>query len=211
LALECVLFDFDFTLADPSPWLIPAWREALGAIEAPPPDAAGLRTVVGRPLQAQYAAIVREPPSGPRFEIFESTYREYRDQHAGNETVLFPGAHAAIQALDRAGLVLGIVSTGAPERLRAILSQTGLAPHFRVVHGAAAEKAPVIVSVAGTLGLPLPATVYVGDHPTDCQAAVAAGSPFIAVETGVHTAQDFPPGTTVVSSIADLPGLLLVA
>jgi phosphoglycolate phosphatase len=211
LPVECVLFDFDFTLADPSPWLIPAWREALGAIQAPPPDAAGLRTVVGRPLRAQYAAIVREPPSGPRFEIFEGIYREYRDRHAGNETVLFPGAHAAIQALDRAGLVLGVVSTGAPERLHTILTRTGLASHFRVVHGAAAEKAPVIVSVAGALGLALPATLYVGDHPTDCQAATAAGSPFIAVGTGVHAAQDFPPETTVTSSIADLPGLLLAA
>ena len=27
--VRAVLFDFDFTLADPSPWLIPAWVEAL--------------------------------------------------------------------------------------------------------------------------------------------------------------------------------------
>jgi hypothetical protein len=48
MAVKAVLFDFDFALADPSAWLIPAWTEALDAIGEQQPDVSIMKGVVGR-------------------------------------------------------------------------------------------------------------------------------------------------------------------
>lgn len=207
--VQAVLFDFDFTLTDPSVWLIPAWADGLGAIEEPPRDTATLKGVVGRPLKAQYSTIVGEPPSGVRFEKFERCYCRYRDQHAPAETIILPGVAATLEALTRAGIVLGIVSTGALQRLNAILTRTALDRYFRIVEAASRDKASAIAAVIDALGVETAGTVYVGDHPEDCRAASQAQVRFAAVRTGVHNVQDFPDGTIVLDSVADLPVQLL--
>lgn len=126
IGVQAVLFDFDFTLADPTAWLIPAWIEALHAIGEPIPDSTTLKAVVGRPLRNQYLIIVGEPLSGARFGIFERSYQQYRDGHAPTETMMLPGVASTLDALGGAGIMLGIVSTGAAERLHAILIRTAL-------------------------------------------------------------------------------------
>ena len=190
-AVKAVLFDFDFTLADPSAWLIPAWIEALGVIGERQPDPSILKGVVGRPLGAQYARIVGEAPSGGRFETFERRYSAYRDRHAATETVIFDGAAGALEALHHAGLILAIISSGAIHRIRAILSHASLDRFFHVVKGGSKDKAPVILSVTDSLGVDAGSAVYVGDHPEDCRAAVQARVGFIAVTTGAHTERRF--------------------
>jgi len=47
-------------------------------------------------------------------------------------------------------------------------------------------------------------TVYVGDRPDDADAAENAGVNFIGVTTGAFKGSDFPPGSKVVRSLADL-------
>jgi phosphoglycolate phosphatase-like HAD superfamily hydrolase len=209
MAVKAVLFDFDFTLADPSAWLLPAWVEALDAIGERQADPAILKGVVGRPLAAQYARIVGEAPSGGRFETFERCYSAYRDRHAATQTAILDGVTGALGVLHHAGFVLGIISTGAIHRIRAILSHARLDRFFRVVKGGSEDKAPVILSVTDALGVDPGSAVYVGDHPEDCRAAVQARVGFIAVTTGAHTESDFPEGTVVLASVADLPGWIL--
>jgi hypothetical protein len=47
--------------------------------------------------------------------------------------------------------------------------------------------------------------VYVGDHSDDCRAAPAAQVGFYAVEKGVYGKGDFPNGTTMLVTLAELP------
>lgn len=208
MPVRAVLFDFDFTLADPSPRLLPAWTEALGAIGVSRPEEATLVRVVGRPLRAQYSMIVGQPASGERFETFERAYREYRDGHAPLETRIFPAVTAALEKLHRSGLALGVVSTGAANRVIPTLIRSGLRRFFRVAVPDSRDKAAGIHAAVRWLGVDAAAAIYVGDHPEDYRAATDAGVRFIAVKTGVHSEADFPEDTLVLSSVADLPAQL---
>lgn len=205
---QAVLFDFDFTLADPRAWLIPAWAEALAAIGEGRPDDATLEKVVGKPLRAQYSIIVGEDASGARFETFERSYRRHRDRHAPKETRMVPGVAAILEALRKRRIILGIVSTGAAIRLKAILDRTALDRYFQVLEAGWKDKAVGISAALKSLKVEAAYAVYVGDHPEDCRAARQAGVGFLAVKTGVHTEADFPEGTVVLASVADLPGQL---
>ncbi len=71
-------------------------------------------------------------------------------------------------------MFLGIVSTGAPKRLNAILSRTALDRYFRVVEAAARDNVVGIAAAIRSLDVDAAATVYVGDHPEDCRAAKQA-------------------------------------
>jgi hypothetical protein len=73
---------------------------------------------------------VGEAPSGRRFETFERCYRAYRDHHAATETAILGGAAGVLDALYGAGLILGIISTGALHRIRAILFHANLIDSF---------------------------------------------------------------------------------
>jgi phosphoglycolate phosphatase len=209
--VRAVLFDFDFTLADPSGWLISAWVEALAAIGVPRPNHATLKTVVGKPLKAQYSRIVGEPPLGARFEMFQRFYLRYRDAHAPEETRILPSVATTLSALKTVDIMLGIVSTGVPERLIAILKRAELEKYFSTIKAASKDKVAGIVEAISSLGVKAAATVYVGDHPDDCRAAEQARVTFFAVRTGVNSASDFPAGTAVLTSVAELPSRLLGA
>jgi phosphoglycolate phosphatase len=209
MTVRAALFDFDFTLADPTVWLIPAWVAALEAIGEPRPSEAVLKTVVGKPLRAQYWSIVGEQPAGARFEQFERIYAGYRDTHAPAKTRLVPAAESTLAALSSAGILLGIVSTGAPERLNAILKRARLDSYFHTIKAACRDKAAGIGDAIGCLGVDGANTVYVGDHPDDCKAAGLARVRFYAVKTGVHGDGDFPRGTVLLTSVAELTAQLL--
>ena len=105
--------------------------------------------------------------------------------------------------------MLGIVSTGARERLNAVLTRTALERYFRVVNAAAQDKAAAIAAAIDSLGVDASGTVYVGDHPEDCRSAQQAHVKFLAVTTGAHGTSDFPDGTAILASVADLPAQLL--
>jgi hypothetical protein len=83
--------------------------------------------------------IVGEAPSGRQFETFERCYRAYRDHHAATETAIL----GALDALYGAGFILGIISTGAFQRIRVILFHANLHRFFGVVEGDSKDKAVV--------------------------------------------------------------------
>ncbi len=200
--MRLVLFDFDFTLADPTPWLIPAWVEALAAIGYPPPDTAALTSVIGRTLATQFRQIVAQPASGPTFETFRRAYTSYRDAHAPAQTRFFPDVVPTLEALRASGHTLGIVSTGTPSRLHAILERAGLHDRFERVIAGAADKTTGILDAMKALNAAPANTTYIGDHPDDATFASRAGVGFIAILRGIHEPADFPPGTRTITHLS---------
>jgi phosphoglycolate phosphatase len=205
---RAVLFDFDFTLADPAGWLIPAWKYALDSIGASPPAVEALLKIVGLSLRIQYSLLTGGKAQSPEFENFKAHYARYRDENASAETRVFAGVEEMLSALYAHGIPLGIVSTGAARRLRDILASRNLLAFFAVIEAGCENKAKGIRRAAGRLSVSLSDVLYVGDHPEDCHAAVMAGTAFIAVSTGVHKRTDFPPQTIFISSVTSLVDLL---
>lgn len=204
-----ILFDFDFTLADPRGWLIPTWNEALDAIGLTPVSPSAILPLVGKPLSEQYSQIVGEKPAGPKFQKFERKYTEYRDCHAVSGTGIFAGVREIAELFTKLDYQLGIVSTGASRRLRSILEHYDLQRYFSALEAGCADKSTGIFSAMITLRLEASEVTYVGDHPEDQKAAQRSSVHFIGVMSGMYMPVDFEPGTTVISSIADLPSVLI--
>lgn len=80
-----------------------------------------------------------------------------------------------------------------------------------MVNAAAHDKAAAIAAAIASLGVDACSSVYVGDHPEDCRSAQQAHVRFVGVTTGAHRASDFPDGTVILASVADLPTQLLAA
>lgn len=110
---------------------------------------------------------------------------------------LLPGVVALLEALDRHGIAMGIVSTDITSRAEKAMNVLGLSRYFRFVLGgdavARSKPAPDLVEAAlGRGGYQRERTVVVGDHPVDIQMASAAGiRANIGVLTGLSGRQAF--------------------
>jgi putative hydrolase of the HAD superfamily len=108
---------------------------------------------------------------------FETLWRHFASPDAWR---LAPGAEAALTALARAGLRLGVLSNF-DQRLHGLLAGLGIQDRFEVVvlpadAGAAKPAARIFEVALARLGLPAGAVLYVGDDADhDVAAARAAG------------------------------------
>jgi phosphoglycolate phosphatase len=119
----------------------------------------------------------------------------------------FPGARETIEGLRSTGFMLGVATNGEAGLARRVLEALDALELFDVVVGADMVKegkpAPDMVLKACELaGAPPEKTVYVGDQPTDAQAASRAGVAFIV---GVGGAELLDAGAdAVVDSVSEL-------
>lgn len=204
-SVRSVLFDFDYTLADPSGWVFDALRVGLSAVRLPVPNIVATKRLIGIPLEEQFKALGGSIDDQAMFRRFKSAYVEYRDAHANTETRFMEGVPETLRVLTDRGFLLGVVSTGAETRIRRILSSSGLNNHFQIVAGGCLDRANGIIGALAALGIPRIAAVYVGDRPDDGQAAAQAKVSFIAVLTGAFKSSDFPPRTELIHTMAELP------
>lgn len=178
-------FDLDMTLIDSTDGIAATLQAAVRAVP-------GAETVtitrddvwpwVGLPLEATVAALL--PGVEPADVV-----REYRARYASvgaTMVTLMPGAPEAVAAVRAAGGRVLVVSAKAEAGVHECLRQVGLdrpgtAPDL-VVGGLFAAAKGVRLAAEG-------ATVYVGDHPGDVEAARVAGAVSVAVATGAQSAE----------------------
>jgi phosphoglycolate phosphatase len=108
-------------------------------------------------------------------------YRALYPIHGIPPITVLPGAAAASEAVHRAGGRVRVVSAKAGPAVRRVLSHVGLdtgplAPDLVAGGRFGAAKGPALRAGG--------ATVYVGDHPGDVEAARTAGALAVAVATG---------------------------
>jgi phosphoglycolate phosphatase len=200
-----LLFDFDFTLVDASECLFRALRRGLASIGAENPSDSQLRPLIGIPLVKQYQ-ILTGRHDAEEFARFERIYAKERSALESTGTHLLPGVHSALEGLRAAGYQLGVVSTGASGRIRRTLTHLQLMPYFTEagIIGDAQNKLEALSKATTQFRMKPGETVYVGDRPEDADAAKNAGLNFIGVTTGAFKEGDFPLGSKVVRSLADL-------
>jgi phosphoglycolate phosphatase len=110
---------------------------------------------------------------------------------SGNHRELCPGVHEALAATAARGWVNCLLTGNSASRSRYKVSGAGVDPElFDWTHSWFGDVSPVRseLTLRARAELPNDTLVIVGDTPGDDIAATAAGLPFIAVATGVFTA-----------------------
>lgn len=189
-------FDLDMTLIDPRPGMI-AVMNALGEETGLPLDGAHFASNLGPPLD-----MVLRDFGAPDDRIPElvARFRELYPEIVVPGTVALPGAHAALEAVRRAGgrtvVVTGKYGPNAAKHIKAL----GFEVDVLVGELWAAGKA-VALREHG-------ARAYAGDHLGDVRGALAAGVTPVAVTTGPCSREELAAaGAEVIfDSLEEFPG-----
>jgi phosphoglycolate phosphatase len=139
--------------------------------------------LVGLPLEDTLLALA------PTVDLARAVpaYRRAYPTVGAPAATLLPGAADAIAAVHHRGGTVLVVSAKIETAVRAVLEHVGLtagpsAPDQVAGGRFATAKAPCLVEAG--------ATVFVGDHPGDLEAARLAGALGVGVTTGPHDADD---------------------
>lgn len=207
---RAVLFDFDLTLADLTLGAVECVNYALGAMALPRAEPEAIRATIGFSLAATLASLtgLTEPALA---RDFSAHFVKRADLRMAELTSVFPEVAETLDRLKSAGIKAGIVSTKFRYRIETILARQGLSEAFDVIVGGEdvmrhKPDPEGLVKAVDRLGMRPGDSLYVGDHPVDAEAAVAAGIPFAAVLTGAAVRSDFErwPDSAFLGSLRDL-------
>jgi len=184
-----VIFDLDGTLVDTVAARISAWRETLAGAGIPVADGR-LEPMIGmdgRALAREVAGDGGRTLDDAEAERIDRLAGERFDDHNRSPEPL-PGARAALDRLDDAGLTWAIATSSRAEQVAASITALMLPRAPRVVDGsrvAHAKPAPdLLLLAASEIGVEPARTWYVGDSTWDMRAARAAGMRPIGVLAG---------------------------
>ncbi|WP_236797078.1 HAD family hydrolase [Amycolatopsis sp. GM8] len=189
-------FDLDMTLIDPRPGMV-AVMNALGAEAGLPLDGEQFASNLGPPLDQ---VLLEFGAPAARIPELVARFRELYPGIVVPATIALPGAHAALEAVRRAGgqtvVVTGKYGPNAALHVKAL----GLEVDVLVGELWAAGKA-VALREHG-------AAAYAGDHLGDVRGALAAGITPIGVTTGPCSREDLAAaGAEVIfDSLEEFPG-----
>ncbi|WP_440060253.1 HAD family hydrolase [Thermogladius sp. 4427co] len=183
--MKAVLFDMDGTILDSEGFIVWTFREA-SKITGIPVDLDLVRRNIGRPID-DFREIVFRGVSDSEFELFMKVRARIASENWKRMIRVFEDALHALPALREKGFKLALASSSKEERIIEYLSYFGLLGYFDAIsgvrEGVRGKPYPDVIERAlKELGLSPYQTVYVGDREVDCQAASAAGVPFILVD-----------------------------
>jgi phosphoglycolate phosphatase len=213
-SIEAVIFDFDFTLADSSAGAIDCVNYALRQMGLPEAEPSRICASIGLTRAESFEFV-----SGLRDSALAAQYADHfvdqADRVMADKTAIYDCVPPVLDQLRQRDLRLGVVSTKFRYRIEEVLGPQGLTEKFDVIVGGedVTEHKPhpeSLLLALDRLGCSADAVLYVGDHPVDANAARAAGTPFVAVLTGVSPAevfQDFDLFATI-GDLTELPRVL---
>lgn len=211
MGLRCVLFDFDFTLADSSGPIVKCVRHALAAVGAPARTDREILRTVGLALPEMFRILA------PGYDLgaLTASFMEKAEDVMVEGTRLYGEVPEALESLKAAGMMTGIVSTKLRRRIERILDKHCLRRVFDVIVGAedvACHKpAPdALLLAASRLGVDPGEALYAGDSLVDAEAARRARAPFCAVLHGPTLREEFAPYSpvSIVTDVRDILPLL---
>jgi phosphoglycolate phosphatase len=190
-------FDLDMTLLDTRPGIAATWR-ALTARTGVHVDADLAVTRLGPPLRQEMSEWF--PPE--RVEEAVGIYRALYPDHAIAPAVALPGAFEALAFVHRV-----------PAQIVVITSKLGRLAELHLAHlGIAVDRVYGDVFHDGKARVlrDIGATLYVGDHVADMQAAVLAGIPGVGVTSGPCSEADLRAAgaTAVFADLRPFPAFL---
>jgi pyrophosphatase PpaX len=173
--INCLLFDFDGTLADTTELILRSFEESFARAGLAPPSRETLLAQVGRPLVRQMADF--DPGHAETlYRLYQEAYEEMHDALARP----FPGVKEALEELAGRGYVLGVVTSKRAHTAGQGLEYFSMRRLFRVVVSAddtgrhKPDPDPLLEAMR-RLGTEPRETTYIGDSPHDLKCAHAAG------------------------------------
>ncbi|SFJ99567.1 HAD-IA family hydrolase [Methylocapsa palsarum] len=187
-----LVFDLDGTLADTAGDLIATLnailqREGLSGVAAAEARAmvgGGARLLIQRGLSANGVSV-----ADARLDELFADFLAHYEAHIADETVLFPGVHAALDRFESAGWAFAVCTNKIEYPSVLLLNALGVADRFKAICGKDTFKVSkpdggaVLQTIARAKGDHRRA-IMVGDSKTDIDAARNAGIPVVAVDFG---------------------------
>jgi phosphoglycolate phosphatase len=191
-SLKLVMFDFDGTLVDSQGAIIAAMTEAFRGADLADPEPAAVRRVIGLSLTVAVGELMPGADSATVAAV-AARYREAFVSLRGRPDFhepLFPGARAALAALDHPEIMLGIATGKARRGLLNSLERHGLAAHFATLKtaddGPGKPHPEILERAMAEIGVGPENTVMVGDTIFDIQMARNAQAYALGVSWGYH-------------------------
>jgi phosphoglycolate phosphatase-like HAD superfamily hydrolase len=188
---QLVIFDLDGTLTDSAQGIVASFRHALAAIGAEVPDGDLAGRIVGPPMHHTLAGM----GLGDRADEAIAAYRADYTSRGWSMNSVYDGVPELLTDLRAARVRLAVATSKVEDTARRILEHFGLAEHFEVIAGAAADgtratKSEVLDRTLAQLH-PLPErVVMVGDRAHDVEGAAEHGIATVVVGWG-YGAADF--------------------
>jgi phosphoglycolate phosphatase len=205
LLFDVVAFDLDGTLADTAPDLAASLNHTLVALGRPPVPPESVRHLVGHGARALLRRGLAASGAGPEALVEEGfpIFLDFYGRHICDGTRPYPGAEAALNAIEAAGARLALC-TNKPEGLaRALLEALGWGNRFAGIVGGDTlpvrkpHPAPLFEAIVRAGG---GRAAFVGDSIVDADTARAARLPFVAVSFGFR---DGPVETLGADAVVD--------
>jgi len=174
------IFDFDGTLADSFPFFLRA-QHALA-------DKHGFARIQAHEVEALRAKPVKDllRDSGLPLWKLPRVAADYRAMMRDADGIAaFAGVPAMLRALQDAGVVLGVLTSNAPDNVRRVLGDDDFA-RFADVDGGMSilGKSSRLRAMCRRAGIAAGDAIYIGDQDSDGHAASDAGLAFGAVAWG---------------------------
>ena len=214
-ALQAVIFDFDYTLADSSQGAIECISFALREMGLDQVSGEAACRTIGLSLSETFLAL-GEHHEPQRCDEFHQLFVQRAEQVMAKLTVLYDSVPSTVESLNERGLRLGIVSTKYRRRINEVLEREALTHGFQVVIGGedVEQHKPHpqgLLEALGKLECSPASVVYVGDSVVDAELARRAGVPLIAVLSGTTPREHFDnyEPLAVLEDVSRLPEFLL--
>lgn len=185
---RAVVFDLDGTVVDSVELIIVSFQHAIREVLGREMSREDAIAWVGRPLREQMELFSPEHAD----ELVE-VYREFNHREHDRMLKLYEGIQHLLERLRKAGVRVGLVTSKSRFTTQMAFDLTGIERYFDAsvcADEAAGNKpspAPILACIA-QLAVEPRAAAYVGDSPSDIQAALAAGVAAVAVTWGVFPA-----------------------
>ena len=184
-AFKAVVFDLDGTLVDSVELITLSFQHAIREVLGREASREEAIKHVGTPLKEQMLRISPE-----HADELLAVYREFNHREHDRMLKLYDGILDLLDRLTKAGCRLGLVTSKSRPTTQMAFDLTGIEPYFDAT--VCCDEAPgnkpsadPILFCLEHLGVPPQEASYVGDSPSDIQAAHAAHVIAIAVTWGV--------------------------
>lgn len=213
---RCLLFDFDYTIADSSSAVVECVNDALGKMDIDVVPADRIHRTIGLSLDETFHELSGDT-TADRVETFQQLFIARADAIMVDKTRIFPCVPAVIGKLRASGLSLGIVSTKFRHRIQAIIEREQMQSLFDIIIGREDVIRPKpdpmgLLKAMSALRAPPRDCLFIGDSLTDARTAQEAGVDFVAVLSGVTREEDFHQlsldSINIIGDLRELPGLL---
>ena len=188
-AYRAVVFDLDGTLVDSVELITISFQHAIREVLGREISREDSIAWVGRPLREQMELFSPE-----HAEELVNVYREFNHREHDRMLKLYDGILNLLIGLERAGVKVGLVTSKSRYTTQMAFDLTGIESYFDATvcsdesTGNKPSPDPILYCLE-LLGVGVDGAAYVGDSPSDIQAALAAGVDAIAVTWGVFDAE----------------------